>query len=30
MAPSSLLHSEAFLSPLAIDDAVARALAEDL
>jgi nicotinate-nucleotide pyrophosphorylase (carboxylating) len=28
--PSSLLHSNAFLSPLAIDDAVARALAEDL
>lgn len=30
ITPSSLLHSEAFLSPLAIDDAVARALAEDL
>jgi nicotinate-nucleotide pyrophosphorylase (carboxylating) len=28
--PSSLLHSNAFLSPLAIDGAVARALAEDL
>jgi len=27
---NSLLHSDAFLSPLAIDDAVARALEEDL
>ncbi len=30
ITPSSLLHSEAFLSPLAIDEAVTRALAEDL
>jgi len=30
MTPSSLLHSEAFLSPLAIDEAVKRALDEDL
>jgi nicotinate-nucleotide pyrophosphorylase (carboxylating) len=30
IAPASLLHSEAFLSPLAIDEAVHRALAEDL
>ncbi|HEY0850640.1 MAG TPA: carboxylating nicotinate-nucleotide diphosphorylase [Bradyrhizobium sp.] len=28
--PSSLLHPDAFLSPLAIDEAVARALDEDL
>jgi nicotinate-nucleotide pyrophosphorylase (carboxylating) len=28
--PASLLHSEAFLSPLAIDEAVQRALNEDL
>lgn len=28
--PASLLHSEAFLSPLAIDEAVQRALHEDL
>jgi nicotinate-nucleotide pyrophosphorylase (carboxylating) len=28
--PASLLHSEAFLSPLAIDEAVQRALDEDL
>jgi nicotinate-nucleotide pyrophosphorylase (carboxylating) len=28
--PASLLHSEAFLSPLAIDEAVRRALNEDL
>ena len=28
--PTSLLHPEAFLSPLAIDEAVQRALAEDL
>ena len=27
---NSLLHPDAFLSPLAIDDAVARALVEDL
>src|ERR1700754_422898 len=30
MTPASLLHPEAFLSPLAIDEAVTRALAEDL
>src|SRR6201986_995542 len=30
MTPASLLHPEAFLSPLAIDDAVHRALDEDL
>lgn len=30
MHPSSLLHPDAFLSPLAIDDAVLRALDEDL
>jgi nicotinate-nucleotide pyrophosphorylase (carboxylating) len=30
MTPASLLHPEAFLSPLAIDDAVYRALDEDL
>jgi nicotinate-nucleotide pyrophosphorylase (carboxylating) len=30
MNPASLLHPEAFLSPLAIDDAVHRALDEDL
>lgn len=30
MTPASLLHPEAFLSPLAIDDAVRRALDEDL
>src|ERR1700750_3447623 len=30
MTPTSLLHPEAFLSPLAIDDAVHRALDEDL
>jgi nicotinate-nucleotide pyrophosphorylase (carboxylating) len=30
MTPSSLLHPEAFLSPLAIDEAVHRALDEDL
>jgi nicotinate-nucleotide pyrophosphorylase (carboxylating) len=30
MNPTSLLHAEAFLSPLAIDDAVHRALDEDL
>src|ERR1700742_4609847 len=30
MNPTSLLHPEAFLSPLAIDDAVLRALDEDL
>ena len=30
ITPSSLLHSEAFLSPLVIDEAVTRALAEDL
>jgi nicotinate-nucleotide pyrophosphorylase (carboxylating) len=30
MTPASLLHSDAFLSPLAIDDAVHRALDEDL
>src|SRR5882762_9463630 len=28
--PASLLHSEGFLSPLAIDEAVQRALNEDL
>ena len=28
--PAALMHPDAFLSPLAIDDAVARALAEDL
>ena len=28
--PASLLHPEAFLSPLAIDEAVQRALDEDL
>jgi nicotinate-nucleotide pyrophosphorylase (carboxylating) len=28
--PASLLNSEAFLSPLAIDEAVQRALDEDL
>ncbi|MEX0752092.1 MAG: nicotinate-nucleotide diphosphorylase (carboxylating), partial [Xanthobacteraceae bacterium] len=28
--PSSLFCPDAFLSPLAIDDAVTRALAEDL
>src|SRR5271166_316087 len=30
MTPASLLYPEAFLSPLAIDEAVHRALAEDL
>jgi nicotinate-nucleotide pyrophosphorylase (carboxylating) len=30
IAPASLLHPEAFLSPLAIDEAVRRALGEDL
>jgi nicotinate-nucleotide pyrophosphorylase (carboxylating) len=30
MTPSSLLHPDAFLSPLAIDEAVRRALEEDL
>jgi nicotinate-nucleotide pyrophosphorylase (carboxylating) len=30
IAPASLLHPEAFLSPLAIDEAVRRALSEDL
>jgi len=30
MTPASLLHPEAFLSPLAVDEAVARALDEDL
>ena len=30
ISPASLLHPEAFLSPLAIDDAVHRALDEDL
>ncbi|HEY2870918.1 MAG TPA: carboxylating nicotinate-nucleotide diphosphorylase [Reyranella sp.] len=30
MTPATLLHPEAFLSPLAIDDAVHRALDEDL
>jgi nicotinate-nucleotide pyrophosphorylase (carboxylating) len=30
MDPTSLLHSDAFLSPLAIEDAVRRALDEDL
>ena len=30
MTPASLLHPDAFLSPLAIDDAVRRALDEDL
>src|ERR1700754_3211642 len=30
MTPASLLHPEAFLSPLAIDEAVYRALDEDL
>jgi nicotinate-nucleotide pyrophosphorylase (carboxylating) len=30
ITPTSLLFTEAFLSPLAIDEAVARALAEDL
>lgn len=30
MTPSSLLHPDAFLSPLAIEDAVRRALDEDL
>src|SRR4051794_6998633 len=30
ITPSSLLFPEAFLSPLAVDEAVARALAEDL
>src|SRR3954469_17961334 len=30
ITPSSLLQSDAFLSPLAIDEAVSRALAEDL
>jgi nicotinate-nucleotide pyrophosphorylase (carboxylating) len=30
IAPASLLHPEAFLSPLAIDEAVQRALDEDL
>ena len=28
--PATLMHPDAFLSPLAIDDAVMRALAEDL
>jgi nicotinate-nucleotide pyrophosphorylase (carboxylating) len=28
--PAALMHPQAFLSPLAIDDAVTRALAEDL
>ena len=28
--PASLLHQDAFLSPLAVDEAVSRALAEDL
>ena len=28
--PAALMHPHAFLSPLAIDDAVTRALAEDL
>lgn len=30
MTPASLLHPDAFLSPLALDEAVARALEEDL
>jgi len=30
MTPASLLHPDAFLSPLAIDEAVQRALSEDL
>jgi len=30
IAPASLLHPDAFLSPLAIDEAVDRALDEDL
>ena len=30
MTPASLLHPDAFLSPLAIDEAIQRALAEDL
>src|ERR1700746_2469196 len=30
MTPASLLHPDAFLSPLAIEDAVTRALDEDL
>ena len=30
MTPASLLHPDAFISPLAIDDAVQRALSEDL
>ena len=30
MTPTSLLHPDAFLSPLAIDEAVQRALSEDL
>ena len=30
ITPASLLNPDAFLSPLAIDDAVQRALAEDL
>src|ERR1700722_15088907 len=30
MTPASMLHPEAFLSPLAIDEAVHRALDEDL
>src|SRR6201999_1495107 len=30
MTPASLLHPDAFLSPLAIDEAVHRALDEDL
>ena len=30
MTPASLLHPDAFLSPLAIDAAVQRALDEDL
>src|SRR5262252_1859354 len=30
MIPASLLHPDAFLSPLAIDEAVTRALDEDL